>query len=185
MDKTQGLVVLPFSGWDNDSYQYNNGLQLIEFTDTAITTVGAAHSKGWTERGIFVKNRLVSLSDLSLSVVDYTNHQDPQVVTELTLARNVVNIRPLGDSVAELSSDWWGNDASHSTLRILPTDQAEENVSGAASDELEIAGDNAQTFHSGTLAYIVSSVCGDDAATATGKAYYQCNAWTQEIQIVD
>jgi hypothetical protein len=184
MDKAQGLVVLPFSGWDNDSYQYNNGLQLIEFTDTAITTVGAAHAKGWTERGIFVKNRLVSLSDLALSVVDYTNHQDPKVVTELTLARNVVNVRPLGDSVAELSSDWWGNDASHSTLRILPTDQAEENVSGAASDEVDIAGDNAQTFHNGALAYIVSSVCGDDAGT-TGKAYYQCNAWTQEIQVVD
>ena len=96
MDKAKGLVVLPFSGWDNASYQYNNGLQLIEFSDRALTTAGAASSPGWIERGIFVKDRLVSLSDLALSVVDYSDHMSPKLVSELTLARNVVNVRPLG-----------------------------------------------------------------------------------------
>ena len=56
---------------------YNNGLQLIEFTPTTQTTAGAAHTKGWVERGIFVGNRLVSLSDMSLAVVDYTNPMAP------------------------------------------------------------------------------------------------------------
>ncbi|MEP7050325.1 MAG: beta-propeller domain-containing protein [Pseudomonadota bacterium] len=184
VDKTKGLVVLPFSGWDSNSYHYNNGLQLIEYTDSAIATAGAAHSKGWTERGIFVKTRLISLSDLALSVVDYSDHANPQVVTELTLARNVVNVHPLGDSVAELSSDWWGNDVDHSTLRVLPVAEVEENVSGAASSELDIAGDNAQTFHNGTLAYIVSNVCAEGKASNTPKAQ-QCTSWTQEIQVVD
>jgi hypothetical protein len=183
MDKAKGLVVLPFSGWDSDSYQYNNGLQLIEFDEQGISTAGAAHARGWTERGIFVKNRLVSLSDLALSVVDYSSHQDPKVVTELTLARNVVNVRPLGDSVAELSSDWWGNDTNHSTLRILPVSEAEDNVSGAATDEVDIAGQNAQTFHNGKLAYVVSNVCADQ--TAPGGKGFQCHAWTQEIQVID
>ena len=185
MDKAQGLVVLPFSGWDNTTYRYNNGLQLIEFTPQSITTAGAANSKGWTERGIFVKNRLVSLSDLALSVVDYSDHAQPKLVTELTLARNVVNVRPLGDSVAELSTDWWGNDVGHSTLRILPVSQVEENVSDAASDELEIRGQNAQTFHNGNLAYVVSSVCATAAATGQDLKGGQCSAWTQEIQVID
>jgi hypothetical protein len=185
LDKTQGLVVLPFSGWDNASYQYNNGLQLIEFDEQSLTTAGASHTKGWVERGIFVNSRLVSLSDLALSVVDYTDKMNPRVVTELTLARNVVNVRPLGDSVAELSSDWWGNDVDHSTLRILPTTQAEENVSGAASAEADIAGQNAQSFHNGSLAYIVSNVCSaSGVADPSGKGA-QCQAWTQEIQVVD
>ncbi|MEO8899971.1 MAG: beta-propeller domain-containing protein [Polyangiaceae bacterium] len=184
MDKTKGLVVLPFSGWDSASYQYNNGLQLIEYTDSGISTAGAAHSKGWTERGIFVKNRLVSLSDLSLSVVDYTDHANPKLVKELTLARNVVNVHPLGDSVAELSSDWWGNDIDHSTLRILPVAEVEENVSGAASSELNIAGENAQTFHNGKLAYVVSGVCADGALTNSPKRA-ACTSWTQEVQVVD
>jgi hypothetical protein len=185
MDKDKGLVVLPFSGWDNDSYSYNNGLQLIEFTDQSLLTAGASHTKGWVERGIFVNTRLVSLSDLALSVVDYTDKLNPVVVTELTLARNVVNVRPIGDSVAELSSDWWGNDVNHSTLRILPVSQAEENVSAAASDEADIEGENAQSFHNGSLAYIVSSVCSSQSAADPGGKGSQCVAWTQEVQVVD
>ncbi len=183
MDKSKGLIVLPFSGWDNDTYQYNNGLQLIEYTEQGISTAGAAHSKGWTERGIFIKDRLLALSDLSLSVVDYTDHENPKLVRELTLARNVVNVRPLGASVAELSSDWWGNDTNHSTLRILPASEAEENVSGKASDELEIPGQNARTFHNGNLAYVVSNVC-KDSATADVKGY-SCSASTQEVSVVE
>ncbi|MES1176309.1 MAG: beta-propeller domain-containing protein [Myxococcales bacterium] len=188
MDKSQGLVVLPFSGWDNESYAYNNGLQLIEFTDSAISTAGAAKSPGWTERGIFVKDRLVSLSDLALSVVDYSDHSKPVVVSELTLARNVVNARPLTESsasIAELSSDWWGNDVDHSTLRIVPVANLADSASDEASDEVTINGQNAQTFHNGSLAYVVSNVCATPGAVAPGNKGTQCTAWTQEVQVVD
>lgn len=185
MDKAKGLVVLPFSGWDNASYRYNDGLQLIEFDEQSLKTGGAAKSNGWTERGIFVKNRLVALSDLSLSVVDYSDHMNPQLVSELTLARNVVNARPLGDSVAELSSDWWGNQTDHSDLRIVPVSEIEESVSDAASDAVEIRGQNAQTFNNGKLAYVVSVVCADGGTVDPNAKGVQCNAWTQEIQVVD
>jgi hypothetical protein len=192
MDKAKGLVVLPFSGWDNASYQYNNGLQLIEFSDRALTTAGAASSPGWTERGIFVKDRLVSLSDLALSVVDYSDHMSPKLVSELILARNVVNARPLGDSIVELSSDWWGNPSDHSELRIVPVAQLQQNSSDIASDETTIRGQNARTFRNGNLAYIVSTVCasegvipaaGDAPKGASGGV--QCTSWTDEIQVVD
>lgn len=185
MDQSKGLVVLPFSGWDNDSQAYNNGLQLIEFNEASVRTAGASHSKGWVERGIFVGSRLVSLSDLALSVVDYSDHDNPTVVSELTLARNVVNVRPLGAAAAELSSDFWGYDTDHSTLRVLPTDQVEENVSGIAASELEIDGQGAQSFHNGSLAYIVSNVCAQESSDdPNGKGNY-CAAWTQQVQVVD
>ncbi len=190
-DDTQGLVVLPFSGWDSTSYQYNNGLQLIEFTPTSIATSGTAKSHGWVERGIFVKNRLVSLSDLALSVVDYTNHAQPNVVAELTLARNVVDVKPQGNTVAELSSDFWDNDQEHSTLRVLPTAQAEDNVSGAALAEIEIDGYNSSVFHNGDLSYVVSNVqheaacTGSNASTPKADGTSACYNWTQEIQVVD
>lgn len=188
----EGLVVLPFSGWDATSYQYNNGLQLIEFTPNSIATSGTAKSHGWVERGIFVNNRLVSLSDLALSVVDYTNHAQPSVVAELTLARNVVDVKPQGNTVAELSSDFWGNDQEHSTLRVLPTAQAEDNVSGAALAEIEIDGYNSSVFHNGDLSYVVSNVehevaCTDSSGPSTPAAdgTTHCYSWTQEIQVVD
>src|SRR5262249_50807755 len=132
-DDTQGLVVLPFSGWSDKFDTYNNGLQLIEFTPSALRTSGAAKTKGWVERGIFVKNRLVSLSDLALSVVDYSVRDTPKVIAELTLARNVIDAKPNGGTIAQLSTDWWGNDIDHSELRVLPIDQAEENLGDAAT----------------------------------------------------
>ena len=70
------------------------GCSSIEFTPTTQTTASAARTKGWVERGIFVGNRLVSLSDMSLAVVDYTNPWRRASSTELTLARNVVASRP-------------------------------------------------------------------------------------------
>src|ERR1051325_7400844 len=79
-DNDQGLVVLPFSGWDYAAYQCNNGVQLFEFNTDSIRASGTGTTRGWVERGIFVKNRLVSLSDLALSVIDYPGHDSPLLV---------------------------------------------------------------------------------------------------------
>ena len=184
MDATKGLVVLPFAGWDDQTGAYNNGLQLIQFTDTSIQTAGAAHTKGWVERGIFVGNRLVSLSDLSLAVVSYDTPQAPYVVTELTLARNVVAAQPGGDHIAEVSTDWWGNDVSTSEVRVLPLAQADETAdTGSPVPTANVAGTNAQVFNNGNLEYVVTSVqhpgpCPQD----TG---YTCQLRSEQVQVVD
>ena len=199
-DDAQGLVVLPFSGWDPSGYAYNNGLQLIEFTADSIATSGTAKTKGWVERGIFVKNRLVSLSNLALSVVDYSDHTKPSVVAELTLARNVVNVKPVdAGNVVEVSSDFWDNDTDHSELRVLPLAQAEENVSDATLASLSLEGVNPTVFHDGDRSYIVSSVRHEVACPEgqngpyLGKGLpddpdapvYKCYSWTQQAQVVD
>ncbi len=193
----EGLVVLPFSGWDPGGYAYNNGLQLIEFTDASIQTSGTAKTKGWVERGIFVKNRLVSLSNLALSVVDFDSHAEPTVVAELTLSRNVVNVKPIGGgNVAEVSSDFWDNDVDHSELRVLPLAEAEENVADATLASVSIDGTNPTVFHDGDLSYVVSSVRREVACADTPSGYepgypgkggesYKCYSWTQEVQVVD
>ena len=197
---TDGLVVLPFSGWSPDNNKYNNGLQIIEFTPQGLGGMGTAPTKGWVERGIFARGRLFSLSDLSLAVVDYSNHGQPVVKAELTLARNVVDARPHGETIAQLSSDWYyENDQDHSELRVLPTAQADENTSGLAVSETSIDGINAREFHqkNGKLSYIVSNV--RRAIPCTGSGFFgatgtggdpggkqpTCYAWTQQVQVVD
>jgi hypothetical protein len=182
MDASRGLVVLPFSGWDSTSDTYNNGLQLIEFTDGGERTSGTAHTKGWVERGIFVQNRLVSLSDLALAVIDYSNHDQPNVVTELTLARNVISARPEGDGlhIVEVSSDWWDNDLSSSQLRVLPIDQAEELSDVGAVPSIAIDGVGAKVFTNGQLAYVVSNV------QQMGMCMWgPCYQWSQKISVID
>jgi len=193
MDVTQGLVVLPFSGWSNTTQKYNDGLQLIDFTASSIATDGAALTRGWVERGIFVKNRLVSLSDLSLSVVDYANRTTPTVTAELTLARNVITAQPQGENIAEISSDWWDNDVSWSEVRLVPIANAEETTDTGNTPTVRVEGVNAQVFMNGSLAYIVTNVrvpavCdayGRPTGPATNPGSSACYGRAQQIQAVD
>lgn len=189
-DDTQGLVVLPFSGWDYDSYAYNNGVQLISYSPTSISTSGAAHTSGWVERGIFVNGRIVSLSDMALSVIDYSDRLFPKVVTSLTLARNVVSAKPNGATIAELSSDWWENDSSNSELRILPTSNAGETADTSGAVTAKINGVDARAFNNGNLSYVVTTVqqpvdCNSPASGGPSTPSGQCTAYVPQVQVVD
>ena len=196
MDASRGLVLLPFSGWDAPDLQYRDGVQLIEFTPSSITTAGAAHTTGSVERGIFVKNRLVSLSDLALSVIDYSNPLAPAVTGSLTLARNVATAQPSGSTIAEISSDWWDNDVSHSEVRVLPIVDAEERADESGAIDTSVEGTNAKVFKNGTLDYIVTNVrvpipCESPVSTepypgpVPSSGAPQCIGWIEQVQVVD
>ncbi|MDX2054879.1 MAG: beta-propeller domain-containing protein [Polyangiaceae bacterium] len=154
----EGLVVLPFSGWSNNYQTYNNGVQLIEFTPTTIKTAGAAKTKGWVERGIFVKGRIVSLSDTALTVVDYADRANPKVTKEVTLARNIVSVQADAQQVVTVSSDFYNNNTQTSELIVVPPSQAEETASGQELAHLDIPGQNAQVFRNGNYNYVLSAI---------------------------
>jgi hypothetical protein len=189
IDDTKDLMVVPFSGWDYSSYQYTNGVQVIQYSPTTITSSATAFSKGWVQRGIFVGNRLFSISDQALAVVDYSNPASPTVKTQLTLARNVVNAQPQGATIAELSSDWWGNDVTTSEMRVLPIANAAETSDNGTGVSANIAGVGAQVFQNGNLAYVVTDVqhpapCNEwnSSGPSTGTG---CTAWGEQVQVVD
>lgn len=177
-DAEKKLVALPFSGWSNQTYEYRNGVQLIEYDTNTITTKGAARAEGWVERGVFAKDRLLSISDQSLTVVDYADRANPKVLKEVTLARNVVSAKPAGGTIAQLSTDWWGYDNKKSELRVLPIGDAEELANTAALASVKIDGTDARVFRNGDLAYVVTSVeSGDKSSGYVSR--------TPRIQVVD
>lgn len=191
LDGSQGLVLLPFSGWSQTAQQYNNGVQLIEYTPTTITTAGVAHTRGWVERGIFANGRIVSLSDIALSVVNYADPLAPAVTAELTLARNVVASQPEGTTIAEVSgSDWWGYDVAQSEVRVLPTSDAAEIHDESAAPDVSVAGVGGRVFTNGTLVYIVSSVqvpfpCPAYVGQPAPAPSTRCTGWQEQVQVVD
>lgn len=185
-----GLAVVPFSGWDSNSQQYTNGVQLVQFTSQGITGSGTARTTGWVERGIFVGSRLYSLSDQAMAVVDYSNPTAPNVITEMTLARNVVAAQPQGSTIAELSSDWWGNDVTSSEMRVLPIGNAAETTDEGPTPTATINGVDAQTFQNGTLSYVVTDVqvpvpCSGDYGYGPSGPSGGCTGGTQQVTVVD
>lgn len=196
LDQTDGLVVLPFSGWSPNSLQYNNGVQLIDFTPTSISSDGAAFTKGWVERGILANGRIVSLSDLALSVVDYTDRLAPKVTAELTLARNVIAAQPAGATIAEISSDWWGNDVTQSEVRVLPVTDAAETSDHSDAPSVSVPGVDARVFTNGTLSYVVTAVQVSFPCPTYGGGGFggpptpvgpptQCTGWQENVEVVD
>ena len=191
LDGSQGLVLLPFSGWSTTSQQYNNGVQLIEYSPQTITTAGAAHTQGWVERGIFANGRVVSLSDISLGVVDYSDPLAPKVTAELTLARNVIASQPGGPTIAEISgSDWWGNDNSHSDVRVLPTSDAAELTDESNAPDVSVPGVDGRVFVNGNFVYIVSAVevqapCPLGRGQTPPSTPQLCPLWQEQVQVVD
>ena len=190
VDSTQGLAVVPFSGWDYDSYQYTNGVELVQFGGLGITGSGTARTKGWVERGIFVGNRLYSLSDQAMAVIDYSNPSAPKVLGETTLARNVVSAQPQGSTIAELSSDWYGNDVTTSEMRVLPIANAAETTDTGNAASTTVNGVDAQVFHNGNLTYVVTDV---QVPVTCDPNYYggpttpggQCTGYTSQVTVVD
>src|SRR5262249_50985873 len=146
---------------------------------------GAAQTKGYVERGIFVGDRLVSLSDLALSVIDYANHDSPRVSAELTLARNVIAAHPSGDTIAEVSSDWWGNDVTTSEVRGLPIDNAEESEDNGHAVSVNVEGVNARVFRNGNLAYVVTDVPTTAPCPYGNGTPATCPARAEQVQVVD
>jgi hypothetical protein len=184
----QGLAVVPFSGWDYNSLNYENGVQILQYSPTGIVSSATAHTKGWVERGIFVGTRLYSMSDEALAVVGYSDPTNPTVIDELTLARNVVNAQPQGSTIAELSSDWWGNDVTTSEMRVLPIANADETTDKGNVPYANIAGVGATTFQNGALAYVVTSVqnpvpCSNTWSQSSPSG--SCYDWVQQVQVVD
>ena len=193
LDATQGLVVVPFSSWGNTSQGYVNGLQLVEFTPNTVRTAGVARTHGWVERGVFAKGRLLSLSDTTLAVIDYTVHDAPVVKTELTLARNVVSAAPNGDTIAEVSGDFWGKDHSTSEVRVLPLSDAEESTDLDRVKSVTLPGSNAQVFRNAALLYVVTEVTAPAPCAASGGSGIGvvngptsgCSSRSEQVQVVD
>ena len=199
-DPAQGLVVLPFSSWSNAAWTYTNGLQLIEFSDRTVRTAGAGFTEGWVERGIFAKGRLVSISDLSLAVIDPTDHDHPRVLAELTLARNVIAAVPTSSAiiasaagsqqgpVAVVSGDFWEQDRTRSELRLLRLADAEEDTLPQPLGQLKLEGTQAQVFAGpNDLIYVVTVV--QRPITCTSGVYPdpqgRCLGWTHLVTVVD
>jgi hypothetical protein len=111
----QGLILVPFSGWDYSdkdasecSYgTYLSGIQLIDMSTESLTLRGLAPQVGQARRGFLVQDALFGVSDNSVQTFDIQDRDQPKALDSLETARNISQIRVMGDSMLRFGSDWW------------------------------------------------------------------------------
>ena len=185
MDATKGLVVLPFAGWDYDLRVQQRPPADRIHADAVSPTAGTAHTKGWVERGIFVGNRLVSLSDLSLAVDRLLRSDEPVDGHRAARSRATSSRRSRRTStIAEMSSDWWGNDVVDAPRCACCRSRAPRRRPTPAPCRRSICrGVAPQVFTNGGVTYVVTSVqvqtqCPTDPTQ-------QCAARQEQVEVLD
>jgi uncharacterized secreted protein with C-terminal beta-propeller domain len=174
-----GLILLPYttSDYTSGTYKTDNRLQLIDYSTTNLNTRGWVSQKGSVLRSRSVSNRLFSVSNDELQVIDATNRDQPKVTAKLTLAINITDFVVLqnGYGVQVTESD------GKYTLRAVPLSDPEN---GQAASETTL--DNTSysgAFVNGNLMYVVSNVY--DYGTSQALIYRPYGYGKTNIQVID
>lgn len=148
-----GLILLPYSTTvDDGTYRTENHLQLIDFDGNGLTPRGSVTQKGSVLRGRSYSNRIFSVSNDELQVIDATDRDNPQVTGSLVLAMNIVDFVPLnnGHGVQVVRA----GDAFFLNSVPLSTPESMDTTGEIALEDSNYSG----IFANGNLVYVVSNV---------------------------
>ena len=124
-----GLILVPFMQWVENSqtgwWRYKGGVQLIDFTNDALTLRGHAQHDGYIRRALVHNHRLVTLSDQRLQVMDIGDRDNPTPTADLALSRNVTQFAVMGNYAVQLVGDWYRGNTSVVVLPLSDPDLGE------------------------------------------------------------
>ncbi len=156
-----GLVLLPFSGYDNARETYVAAVQIFTFSDSSLTRRGVMEHGTWVRRSFQPAQDLTAnLSEATLSLFDNTDPDQPTELGRVDLAPNYTDFLVFGDYGARLKYDrdyyywWWGGSAEMppNELQIVPLDEDPDTAEPVAVIELA---SGAQVHKVGDLAVAV------------------------------
>jgi hypothetical protein len=168
----QGLVLVPFQGWDAASWRWTGGVQLVDLdlAGGALARRGFAAHRGAITRAFPAPGRagwLATLSDERLQLVDATDRDRPVERSGLDLARPVAQLAFVGGLAVELSGDWWRGDTSLVVAPALDPDAA------VPLARVDVAAPQARMFVDGRVAWLLAR----DWARGSG--------WLEAVDLAD
>jgi hypothetical protein len=123
----QGLLLVPFQGFDPGSWAWRGGTQILTFSRDAVAVAGFLVHAGAVRRAfpLGAPGQLAALSDESLQTIDATDPFHPVELAAIDLARPVSAIAVEGDLAVELAGDYWRGAAE---IVVVPADDPEAPV---------------------------------------------------------
>ena len=158
------LLLLPISTRvkTEDRYEYKNLMQIVDVRDDGLEVRGAIEHDVQGRRATAVGDTVVSISGQEMIVVDATDRDEPELVTEVALAWNVARVLEIGDSLWQIEhGNSWQSELKTPVRITSKSDPDEVNV----------------TFHlePGSVAGIYR-----DGSTLYVGRYLQ---WTEKIEL--
>jgi hypothetical protein len=168
----QGLVLVPFQGWDASGWSWTGGVQLVDLdlAGGALAKRGFAAHRGAITRAFPAPGRaawIATLSDERLQLVDATDRDAPVERSGLDLARPVAELAFVGGYGVELSGDWWRGDTS---LVVVPPLDPDAAVPLARVD---VPAPQARLFVDGSVAWLLA------------HDWSQGDGWLEAVDLAD
>ncbi|MBN1607609.1 MAG: beta-propeller domain-containing protein, partial [Polyangiaceae bacterium] len=134
------MVLLPLNwsvvtGQDsrgNDIYTYYQGAQIVDWQDDALTERGRIAQQGTVERAIAFQDRVVSISDKQVQVIDASDRDNPVATASVFLVRNIVDVFDMNGYEVQI-----GYDEEDSSFRFFVLPFGEDDLAESVA-ELEI-----------------------------------------------
>jgi len=161
-----GLILVPFGGgsWDERSchYEYLSGIQIIDVAEDDLTLRGVAPQLGEARRSLLHRNYLFGVTDNAVQVFDISDRDKPRKQEQLEVARNINQVKVIGDKLMRFGTDWWTNRATldFTTLSNAATAAplGELDLSQVAKDEKDECHNSSywegQVYVHGETAYV-------------------------------
>jgi hypothetical protein len=135
-----GLVLLPFSGW-NDETGYASGVQIYTYSSTTLTRRGIMQHDTPVRRTFLTDaDTAANLSEDELSLFDPTNPDAPVELGSVTLAPNYTQVLDFGAYRARVVSKpaWYYYDGAQTPARveIIPATEHADSAKAVASFEI-------------------------------------------------
>jgi hypothetical protein len=147
-----GLVLLPFSGW-NEQSGYASGVQIYTYSATTLTRRGIMQHDTPVRRTFLTdSDTAANLSEAELSLFDPTNPDAPVELGSVALAPNYTQVLDFGAYRARVVSQpgWYYYDGAETPaqVEIIPASEHPDSAKAVASFEIPAS---AQAYKMGDL----------------------------------
>lgn len=160
-----GLVLLPFSGWNDTTDKYESGVQIFTFSDSTLTKRGIMYQDTQVRRSFVADrtdNTTGNLSEAELSLFDTTDPDQPSELSRLELAPNYTAFLTYGAHGVRRHDNhyywgWWGgrsNVQQTDTLQVVSLSDDVDRADSVADIEVP---SNAQIYKVGDLLVAVTT----------------------------
>ncbi|MGK4006474.1 beta-propeller domain-containing protein [Sorangium sp. So ce1036] len=100
---------------------HTGGVQLIDFTRDTLTKRGAARYRAPVQRALVHEGRLLAFAREQLAAFDIADRDAPAELADVTLAKNVMRTKVVGDVVARLVAE---GSTEHPQIEVVPLSDA-------------------------------------------------------------